>query len=178
MANFFGSELPTTGDAGDTTSVNVGLEFTVGVPGWVTGIRFYKHAANVGTHTGALWYGGHSETAIQIGACTFAGETASGWQEQLFASPVPVIPVQTYTASYHTAGHYSASAHYFDSPITRGDITGKLGLYYYAASDAQPINAFNNGNYYADLTFVTELPPSGAAPQSLHMGKRHHIRLR
>ena len=46
------------------------------VGGQVTGIRFYKAAANTGTHVGSLW----SATANCSRQATFTNETASGWQ--------------------------------------------------------------------------------------------------
>jgi len=67
-----------------TASVTVGLKFYSDVPGSVTGIRFYKGASNAGTHTGALW----SSTGTKLATVTFAAETASGWQQANFSSPV------------------------------------------------------------------------------------------
>ena len=46
------------------------------VSGTVTGVRFYKAAANTGTHIGSLW----SATGTQLASATFTNETASGWQ--------------------------------------------------------------------------------------------------
>ena len=53
-----------------------------------------------------------------LASATFAGETASGWQQVSFPSPVPVAAGTTYVASYHTnagplrllPGGYFASA--------------------------------------------------------------------
>ena len=39
----------------DTAGIELGAKFTSDVDGWVTGVRFYKGAANTGTHTGSLW---------------------------------------------------------------------------------------------------------------------------
>lgn len=45
---------------------------------------------------------------------TFAGETASGWQQVLFSSPVPITSNTVYVAFYHALnGHYSANLNYF-----------------------------------------------------------------
>ena len=44
-----------------------------------------------------------------LARATFTGETASGWQQVTFSSPVIVNPNTTYVASYFApAGHYSA----------------------------------------------------------------------
>ena len=42
-------------DSGDASSIEVGVKFTSDVFGIVTGVRFYKAAANTGTHIGSLW---------------------------------------------------------------------------------------------------------------------------
>ena len=40
---------------GDLNPVEVGVKFRADFGGSVTGIRFYKAAANTGTHIGSLW---------------------------------------------------------------------------------------------------------------------------
>ena len=46
---------PGTIDSGDTASIKLGVKFTTDTPGFATGVRFYKAAANTGTHIGDLW---------------------------------------------------------------------------------------------------------------------------
>ena len=53
--------------------------------GAITGVRFYKAAANTGTHIGSLW----TADGQRLAQATFTGETASGWQTVTFASPGP-----------------------------------------------------------------------------------------
>ena len=52
------------------------MKFRADSAGTVTGVRFYKAAANTGTHVGALWTAG----GTQLAQATFTNETASGWQ--------------------------------------------------------------------------------------------------
>ena len=93
---FTATSAPVTVDSGDASAVTVGVRVTPTQPGYITGIRFYKAAANTGTHTGALW----TATGTQLASGTFSGETASGWQQLNFAQPVPVRANTTYIASY------------------------------------------------------------------------------
>ena len=91
-------------DAADTSPVNLGLKFQASASGFITGIRFYKETDNTGTHVGSLW----SSSGALLATGTFSNETASGWQELDFTSPVAVTAGTTYVASYHTnAGHYA-----------------------------------------------------------------------
>ena len=51
----FDLATPATVDSGDGGSVELGVKFRSDVAGTVNGIRFYKAAANTGTHVGSLW---------------------------------------------------------------------------------------------------------------------------
>ena len=73
---------PTT-DAGDHGSVELGVKFTSETFGTVSGIRFYKSAANTGTHVGSLW----TASGTLLASATFTSETASGWQQVNFSTP-------------------------------------------------------------------------------------------
>ena len=94
----------------DTASVEVGVKFRPAQDGLVSGIRFHKSSTNGGTHVGSLW----TSTGTRLGAVTFSGETASGWQQATFASPIAVTAGSTYVASYFAPnGQYSVSSNYF-----------------------------------------------------------------
>jgi hypothetical protein len=82
-------------DAADTSVVNLRVRFQAVGSGFITGVRFYKYADNTGTHTGSLW----SSTGTLLATGTFSNETASGWQELDFASPVAVTAGTTYVAA-------------------------------------------------------------------------------
>src|SRR5262249_56806454 len=64
-------------DGGDRGAVELGVKFQADVAGTITGIRFYKSAANTGTHLGNLW----TTAGAKLGTGTFTGETAAGWQQ-------------------------------------------------------------------------------------------------
>jgi aromatic ring-opening dioxygenase catalytic subunit (LigB family) len=78
------SETPTIAADPDNSANELGLKFRSSVDGYVTGVRFYKGATNTGTHIGNLWSNG----GTQLATATFTGESASGWQEVSFGSPV------------------------------------------------------------------------------------------
>ena len=54
-----------------------------------------------------------------LASATFSGETASGWQEVQFATPVAITANTTYVASYYTpSGFYSVTRPYFTSQVS------------------------------------------------------------
>ncbi len=102
--------VPNPVDDNDPSSVVLGTRFRSDVPGYITGARFYKGTLNTGTHVATLW----TNTGTQLATATFSGETASGWQQVSFATPVPIAANTTYVISYLAPkGHYSAPDNYF-----------------------------------------------------------------
>ena len=151
-----GSATPAVTDAGDAHSVELGVKFSSEVPGTVTGIRFYKAAANTGTHVASLW----SASGSLLASATFTGETASGWQQVNFPSAVPIAANTTYVAAYLApAGHYSATAGGFNTPLSNAPLTGIAsstspnGLYSYSATSTFPTNSFKATDYFVDVAF-------------------------
>ena len=82
----FDFSKPAVVDSNDTGSVNLGVKFTADSNGQILGVRFYKASTNTGAHVGSLWTTGGQLLA----SANFSGETPSGWQTVLFASPVSV----------------------------------------------------------------------------------------
>jgi hypothetical protein len=139
-------------DAADTSAVNLGVQFQASSDGTITGIRFYKEADNTGAHTGSLW----TANGTLLATGTFTNESASGWQELDFSSPVPVTAGTTYVASYHTStGHYAFTPAGLASAVTNGPLTALAsgGVYAYGPADAFPADSFNGSNYWVDVVY-------------------------
>ena len=162
---------PGIADAGDTTSVELGVKFTSEENGFVTGVRFYKATANTGTHVGSLW----TASGTLLASATFTSESESGWQQVTFASPVAVKAGTTYVAGYLAPnGHYSATAAAFASsavsnPPLRAlaNETSVDGVYAYGSSPTFPTNSFNATNYWVDVLFELAVPSAPEAPENI-----------
>src|ERR1700756_3517273 len=101
---------PGTPDSNETLPLELGVRFTSSSNGFITGIRFYKGANNTGTHTGHLW----SNTGTLLASATFTGETAAGWQQVNFSTPVAITANTVYVASYFSpTGDFSVDRSYF-----------------------------------------------------------------
>jgi hypothetical protein len=139
-------------------AVNLGVRFRANQNGRITGIRFYKHAGNTGTHRGYLF----SNTGTPLANAIFTGETASGWQTVLFTTPVNITANTVYVASYHSAaGGFSGTANYFtnyahvNGPLTALSAAEQPnGRYFYGAAGGFPNATFQNSNYWVDVVFV------------------------
>jgi hypothetical protein len=134
----------------------VGVKFRSQLPGYITGVRFYKGAANTGTHVGNLW----TVTGTHLASATFTNETASGWQEVLFPSPVPITANTTYVASYHiNSGYVAFDESYFvdgvyNNPLRalRNGEDGPNGLFKLGTSGF-PTLSWQSTNYWVDVVF-------------------------
>jgi len=157
--------VPAVVDAGKDIPIELGLSFKSDVSGTVTGVRFYKSSANTGTHVGNLWSG----TGTLLASATFTSETASGWQQVNFSSPVTITANTVYVVSYHcNGGHYSVNGAAFaksgfdSAPLhALANSSGTPdGPFTYGASSQFPKSTYNASNYWVDVVFN---PNSGSS---------------
>jgi methionine-rich copper-binding protein CopC len=156
---------PAVASANDTSPVEVGVKFRSDSAGTITGLRFYKGTANTGTHVGHLW----TSAGTLLATATFSGETASGWQQVNFSTPVGISANTTYIASYYApVGGYAYTSAFFASagadnaPLhaLANGTDGPNGVYLYHTGGGFPTSSYNSTNYWVDVVFS----PGGAGP--------------
>ncbi|MEU8246000.1 DUF4082 domain-containing protein [Nonomuraea sp. NPDC048916] len=162
--------VPSVVSQPDSRSVEVGVKFQASQEGAISGIRFYKGSLNTGTHIGNLW----SSTGQLLAQATFTNETATGWQQVKFATPVQVTPGTTYVASYFAPnGGFAFNTDYFTSAYVKGPLTAPAsggasagnGVYRYGSSSGFPTSTYRSSNYWVDVVFApTSIWPSTAVP--------------
>jgi hypothetical protein len=151
------SAIPGTPWLGDFSPVTLGMKFRSDTSGSITGIRFYKGSDNNGTHIGLLY----SSTGALLAQATFSGETASGWQQVSFPSPVSISANTTYIAAYFTNSGYAADRSFFTSAgadnaplhVLRSGVDGPNGVYMYGGSPQFPSQSVADSNYWVDIVF-------------------------
>jgi hypothetical protein len=148
----------------DTSSVTVGVKFYADVPGSVTGVRFYKGPNNGGTHVGTLW----TANGTSLASVTFSGETASGWQQANFSSPVSIAANTAYVISYLAPkGSYADDQSYAWGSLSASPlhVSGSSpGVYAYGANASFPNGSWNGSNYWVDLAFVPDSSSTSSSP--------------
>jgi hypothetical protein len=161
--------VPANPSINEALPVELGVKFRTNVSGVVTGVRFYKGAGNTGTHTGSLWTAGGQLLA----SATFTGETATGWQQVSFATPVAISANTVYVASYFAPnGGYAYDSAYFAATgvvngaveLLQNGVSGGNGVYAYNASSTFPANSFNATNYWVDVVFDDAGPADTTPP--------------
>jgi len=148
-------------------SYEVGVKFTAGVAGEATGARFYKQTWMGGyLHVGHLW----SSTGTLLATATFTNESAYGWQQVNFSSPVAIQANTVYIVSFSTGGGYfGITTNFFTSGgVTNGplqalsnSVSGGDGVYNRAG--AFPDYNSNGMNFWADVAFTPSSSGSAIA---------------
>ncbi|WP_460993445.1 DUF4082 domain-containing protein [Sinomonas soli] len=154
---FAGGATPAVANSGDISGVEVGMKFQASTSGQITGVRFYKGNQNNGTHIGNLW----TSSGAKLATVTFVNESASGWQQAYFASPVAVSANTTYVISYYApTGNYAYTSNGFATAQGSAPITGLAsgsdggnGVYTYGSSSAFPASTYNSTNYWVDAVY-------------------------
>ena len=148
--------IPGVVDSGPDSAVELGVKFRSDTAGSITGIRFYKASTNSGSHIGNLW----DNTGKLLATATFTNETASGWQQVTFPTPVAITANTVYVASYHTnVGHYSDDQSYFAGKgVDNGSlhfladgVSGPSGVYSYGSTSKFPNLGWKSSNYWVDV---------------------------
>lgn len=162
--SIFGNEVPANPMVDDASATEVGLRFVPTRNGQVTGVRFFKGSANTGTHVGRLWGAGGGPPLAQA---TFGAESATGWQEVSFGSPVTVQAGQTYVVSYTAPnGRYPILRDAFElvgvaaDPLSvPGGFAGGESGVFSSTPGTFPDQSFRNSNYYVDVLFQASGAP-------------------
>lgn len=163
--------IPQTPAENDTAAVELGVKFRANQDGIITGVRFYKGAGNTGTHVGKLW----TSSGTLLGSATFTNESASGWQQLAFASPVSISANTTYVASYYApVGRYSVNTNYFGSDTVNDPLTalasgtnGGNGVYRYGTGGGFPTSTWQAANYWVDVVFEPSEPAPDTTPPTV-----------
>lgn len=163
------SATPATADFSESLPLEMGVKFRSDVSGYITGIRFYKGAGNTGTHIGTLW----SSSGTKLASATFSGETATGWQQVNFSSPVAISANTVYVASYFAPnGHFAVDNNYFAATgvdngalhALKDGVSGGNGVFAYNSTSTFPSSTFGSSNYWVDVVFTTSVGPDTTPP--------------
>lgn len=155
------SDVPDIPFQNDAEGIEIGMKFSATIGGNIIGARYYKGTGQTGTKAAHLW----TRTGTLLATGTFTGETASGWQQVLFSSPIGITASTTYVISFFSPnGHYARDEDYFNSAKINGYLRGLAngedgsnGVYIYNATSAFPTGTYLKSNYWIDVLFNPSL---------------------
>ena len=135
------------------------MRFTSDIDGTITALRFYKGAANTGTHVGHLW----TANGTLLATATFTGEIGvglAGGRRSRHRSRSP--PGTEYVASYFSpAGWFAYDGGYFsgsgvDSPPLHAPAAGASAEWRVPLHrERLPDDVAWPANYWVDVVFET-----------------------
>jgi hypothetical protein len=157
--------------ANDTSPVELGVKFTVAVPGSVGAIQFYRGASSDSGAAVDLWDGFGNLLATG----NAPGNQAPGWQTVNLDHAVGLQPYATYEASYYTStGGYAVDQNYFatgspnrgpllafDASFSEAGPGVGNGFFHYGAGGGFPNQSYLSSNYWVSPVFQ---PDASAGP--------------
>lgn len=176
--------VPSIGPDADTTSVSLGTEFVVTAACWVTQIRWFKPFGGTSNiRVGGLYKVSGSSGSLVVGPVNIPNPEGGTWG----AADVPPYRLEVggrYRAViFHPGGRYPASGGYFTtgpgaSNIVRGPVTvpnaansAAQGAYTYSESLVYPVETYNGGAYFSDIT-ITDVDPNPVEDTRASVGVR------
>jgi hypothetical protein len=130
-------------------SYEMGVKVRVTQPAHLRAIRFFKGPGEGGTHVGRVW----SAEGDLLASTTFAGETASGWQEQALATPLLLDAGRTYVVSVGINDAYVITIGGHETQLSGGPLVapadGANGVHSDAAGQF-PTKSWRSSSYSID----------------------------
>ena len=132
------------------------MKFRRRADGTITGLRYYKSAQDIGTHTGSLW----TSTGTLLANATFTNESARGWQTVTFTQPISgfgrynlcrKLPLQRLLRRNPEFLRHQLYERPADGAVERA--SGGNGVYAYGSSCLFPTASFNATNYWVDVLY-------------------------
>jgi hypothetical protein len=165
--NLFGNTAPTTTNASDgAPGLTLGTRIRFAVAGQISGLRWrFPDTLPSGT---VQWFvtrynpADDGTPAGSLGSGTFSTPTAGAYNTVSFAA-VSVAAGDEIVAEVWTPDRYVASAHFFDSAVVSGNLTGPAddavtprhnGRFATNAAPIWPTGGFNATGYHVDVVFA------------------------
>jgi hypothetical protein len=180
--SLFANSLPAEPAVSSTSAISLGVKFWSTQSGTISAIRFYRAATSPQGYVASLY----SASGTLLGRVTMPKESGSvpGWQQAVFASPIPIAANTTYVAAYYaSSGKYAATPYGLNQAISNGPLTAAAasavgGNGVYKSSESFPSRDYENTNYFVDVAYVptgTVLgiisnPPNPTIPSTAPLG--------
>jgi hypothetical protein len=116
----FTTQTPTLIGQNDHTTYELGMKFTADQAGEIAAIRYWKDAAETGTHVGHIW----ATNGGELAHVAFTNETGSGWQTAYLSTPIYTSANTEYTVSVNTNGYYVATLNGLATEIVNAPLAG------------------------------------------------------
>ncbi|MFH8251590.1 DUF4082 domain-containing protein [Microbacterium sp. B2969] len=149
------SARPMLASGGDSSSVTIGVRFSVDLSGTISALKFFKGQGNAGQHVASLW----KADGTKLATATFAAESTFGWQTVQLSTPIAVSAGQTYVVSYvATQGGYAVDFNKYASAVKRGPINVPANGGAFTYQGGFP-SSTSSSSYLVDVVYTPAAQP-------------------
>jgi len=161
-------------DAADHAAYSMGVQFSATQDVWVKAIHYWRGTTGITAVVDAAVYKVSDQSIVTGTQVTFTDPgSGTGWLTATLPTPIKLDASTAYKAVVLHPDNYSATGGYFttgdgvggitNGPLVVPDASGVAqGTYHAGSSLAFPLDQFNGGNYWTDLT-VTDVDPASSS---------------
>ncbi|UOE42753.1 DUF4082 domain-containing protein [Agromyces larvae] len=148
---FSESVRPTTPVESEPYTVELGVTLSSDRPGTLTGVQFYRSAAQHGSYAATVW----SSHGRRIAQATFPKSSTPGWQTAALDRPVRLAAGETITVSYlASGGHFAVSGKTYAKTYRKNGLTVPRGGGMFRYGRGFPTLSYHGPNYLVDVVFA------------------------
>jgi Domain of unknown function (DUF4082) len=156
--SLFTGSLPALPSVSSTESIMLGVRFWCTQPGTISAVNFYRGAKSPQGYDASLYSG----SGTLLGRVTMAQESGPvpGWQQAVFAFPIPIASNTTYVAAYYApTGEYAATPYGLSQAVSNGPLIAAAasavgGNGVWNQYEGLPSQDYQNTNYFVDVAYV------------------------
>jgi hypothetical protein len=161
--SLFSNLAPVTLVNANTTATTLGVKFWSTHSGTISAIKFYRGRKSPQGYVARLY----SASGALLGSVTMAQESSSvpGWQQAVFASPIPIAANTTYVATYYApSGQYSDTPYGLKQTVSNGPLNAPAaslvgGNGVFKSGLAFPATGNQQTNFFVDVAFIPTAQP-------------------
>jgi hypothetical protein len=180
--SLFTNAAPADPAVSSTGAITLGVKFWSTHPGTISAIKFYRGAKSPQGYVASLYSAG----GTLLGSVAMSQESGPvpGWQQAVFASPIPIAANTSYVAAYYApSGQYAATPYGLTQAASNGPLNAPAasavgGNGVYKNNQRFPASDHQDTNYFVDIAFVptgtylslTVIPPNPTIPSTTSLG--------
>jgi Domain of unknown function (DUF4082) len=180
--SLFANSLPAEAAVSSTSATTLGVKFWSTQAGTISAIKFYRGATSPEGYVASLY----AANGALLGRVRMAQESGPvpGWQQAVFASPIPVAANTTYVAAYYAPrGEYASTPYGLSQAVSNGPLTAAAasavgGNGVWNQYGGLPTLGYQDTNFFVDVAYVptgTYLsiisnPPNPTIPRTAPLG--------
>jgi hypothetical protein len=162
--SIFTNTVPAVSSISNNKAITLGVKFWSSQSGAISAIRFYRGAKSKSGYVASLY---SANGSTKLGSVTMAKESGPvpGWQQAVFAAPIPIAANTTYVAAYFApSGQYSYTARGLTQTASSAPLSAPAASLVGGNGVSRSNQGFPNSadakhtNFFVDVAFASPAP--------------------